>query len=41
MSFGAVSLFLGSIDGVQSVTATMRMGRFCGQRGSWTEDERA
>jgi hypothetical protein len=29
----AVSLFRGSIDGAQSVTATMRMGRFCGHGG--------
>jgi hypothetical protein len=33
MSLGAVSLFRGSIDGAQSVTATMQMGRFCGHRG--------
>jgi hypothetical protein len=33
MSLGAVSLFRGSIDGAQSVTATMRMGRFCGHGG--------
>ena len=29
----ALSLFRGSIDGAQSVTATMRMGRFCGHGG--------
>ena len=32
-SLRAVSLFRGSIDGAQSVTATIRMGRFRGHRG--------
>ena len=41
MSLEAISLFCGSIDGAQSVTATMRMGAILWPRGPWTEDVRA
>jgi len=34
----AENLFRGSVDGAQSVTATMHMGAILWPRGSWTEE---